>query len=124
MTNLLILKMLHADLEAFAAEAGGKVSASGTFVESLDLLAINPTGFLAIIEWQGEEAATEDEFTGVMRNDIGIYVAINAGTSANTATRAASSPRFKSILDQHLPGWPTHCNLLNRLPVRHEEWGR
>lgn len=100
MTNLLILKMLHADLEAFAADAGGKVSASGTFVESLDLLAVNPAGFLAIIEWQGEDAATEDEFTGVMRNDIGIYVAINAGIQAKPGAALWISPQGRTLLER------------------------
>ncbi len=31
--------------------------------------------------------------------------------------------RFVAILDQFLPRWKSNRDLLNRLPVRHEEWG-
>jgi predicted metal-dependent hydrolase len=31
--------------------------------------------------------------------------------------------RFTDLLDRHLPDWQGRRDLLNRLPVRHEEWG-
>ena len=31
--------------------------------------------------------------------------------------------RFTDLLDRHLPDWQARRDLLNRLPVRHEEWG-
>jgi hypothetical protein len=30
--------------------------------------------------------------------------------------------RFVALMDQFLPGWPHRRELLNRLPVRHEDW--
>lgn len=30
--------------------------------------------------------------------------------------------RFKTLMSQHLPRWQHHRALLNRLPLRHEEW--
>jgi predicted metal-dependent hydrolase len=30
--------------------------------------------------------------------------------------------RFKALLNRHLPAWPRRRELLNRLPVRHEDW--
>jgi hypothetical protein len=32
------------------------------------------------------------------------------------------SARFVGLMDQHLPGWSQRRALLNRLPVRHEDW--
>jgi hypothetical protein len=32
--------------------------------------------------------------------------------------------RFVALMDQHLPGWRERRALLNRLPLRHEEWER
>jgi hypothetical protein len=31
--------------------------------------------------------------------------------------------RFIKLMDQHMPKWPSHRQLLNSLPVRHESWG-
>ena len=31
--------------------------------------------------------------------------------------------RFQSLMDRHLPTWRELRDRLNRLPVRHEEWG-
>ena len=31
--------------------------------------------------------------------------------------------RFVALMDRHLPGWPHRRDLLNRLPVRHDDWG-
>jgi predicted metal-dependent hydrolase len=31
--------------------------------------------------------------------------------------------RFTDLLDRHLPDWQSRRDLLNRLPVKHEEWG-
>jgi predicted metal-dependent hydrolase len=31
--------------------------------------------------------------------------------------------RFVCLMDQHLPAWQHRLEMLNRLPVRHEEWG-
>ncbi|WP_169973968.1 M48 family metallopeptidase [Tautonia rosea] len=33
------------------------------------------------------------------------------------------NPRFVSIMDAHMPQWRSLRDQLNRLPVRHEEWG-
>jgi predicted metal-dependent hydrolase len=30
--------------------------------------------------------------------------------------------RFAALMDGFLPGWPHRRELLNRLPVRHEDW--
>ncbi len=30
--------------------------------------------------------------------------------------------RFLALMDHHFPQWPEHRDLLNRLPVRHEDW--
>ena len=30
--------------------------------------------------------------------------------------------RFVALMDHHFPQWPEHRDLLNRLPVRHEDW--
>lgn len=30
---------------------------------------------------------------------------------------------FIDLMNRHLPGWPRHREWLNRLPVRHEDWG-
>lgn len=100
MNNVLILQTLHADLRAWAKPLGGEVSASGTFVESLDLLLQRPQGFLAIIEWQGEESASEDEFTGVVRSDLGIYVAINAGLAVKPGAALWLSEGGRTLLDR------------------------
>jgi hypothetical protein len=32
------------------------------------------------------------------------------------------NPRFVALMDQSLPGWTHRREMLNRLPVRHEEW--
>ena len=31
--------------------------------------------------------------------------------------------RFIKLMDQHMPKWKSHRQLLNSLPVRHENWG-
>ncbi|MFW5860561.1 MAG: metal-dependent hydrolase, partial [Planctomycetota bacterium] len=31
--------------------------------------------------------------------------------------------RFVAIMDHHMPHWRHHRDELNRLPVRHEQWG-
>jgi predicted metal-dependent hydrolase len=31
--------------------------------------------------------------------------------------------RFVALMDRHMPNWEVHRAALNRLPVRHEEWG-
>ena len=31
--------------------------------------------------------------------------------------------RFRDLMDQFMPQWQHHRNLLNQLPIRHEEWG-
>lgn len=31
--------------------------------------------------------------------------------------------RFIKLMDQHMPKWQSHRQLLNSLPVRHENWG-
>ena len=33
------------------------------------------------------------------------------------------SRRFADLLVRHLPDWQARRDLLNRLPVRHEDWG-
>ena len=30
--------------------------------------------------------------------------------------------RFVALMDQHLPHWQSCRDMLNRLPVRHEDW--
>jgi predicted metal-dependent hydrolase len=30
--------------------------------------------------------------------------------------------RFLALMDHHFPQWPVYRDLLNRLPVRHEDW--
>ena len=31
--------------------------------------------------------------------------------------------RFVALMDRHLPDWAHRRQVLNRLPVRHEDWG-
>lgn len=31
--------------------------------------------------------------------------------------------RFIALMDRHMPNWQSYRAALNRLPVRHEEWG-
>lgn len=100
MTNVAILRTLYDDLRSWAQPLGGEISASGTFVESMDLLATKPRGFLAIIEWQGEEAASDDEFTGVVRSDLGIYVAINPGLALKPGTALWLSEGGRTLLER------------------------
>lgn len=33
------------------------------------------------------------------------------------------SARFVALMDRHMPSWRIYRATLNRLPVRHEEWG-
>ncbi len=33
------------------------------------------------------------------------------------------SQRFLELMHRHMPKWPNYRNTLNRLPVRHEDWG-
>ena len=33
------------------------------------------------------------------------------------------NPRFLALMDRFMPNWKVHRQMLNRLPVRHEEWG-
>lgn len=32
------------------------------------------------------------------------------------------NPRFRTLMDLHLPAWQQHRAILNRLPVRQEKW--
>lgn len=34
----------------------------------------------------------------------------------------AHTDRFVALMDQHLPHWQQLRRMLNRLPVRHEDW--
>ncbi len=31
-------------------------------------------------------------------------------------------PRFVALMDELMPAWQAHRDLLNQLPVRHEDW--
>ncbi|MEI6035858.1 MAG: hypothetical protein WCS65_16450 [Verrucomicrobiae bacterium] len=100
MDNIAILQALYDDVQAYADAHGGQAAASGTFVESLEILSARPSGFLAVVEWQGEDAASDDEWAGVMRNDIGIYVAINAGLQAKPGAALWLSPSGRTLLER------------------------
>lgn len=32
------------------------------------------------------------------------------------------SERFKALLDAHMPQWPRYRDMLNNLPLAHEDW--
>jgi predicted metal-dependent hydrolase len=32
------------------------------------------------------------------------------------------TPRFMALMDKYMPKWQSHRDMLNKLPVRHEEW--
>jgi hypothetical protein len=80
-TNISILTHLHADLSAAVAADSGELSISGTYVETLEALAAAPRGYLCILEWLGEESVAEPNqaFLGIMRQELGIYLALNPG---------------------------------------------
>jgi len=100
MTNITILKAVYEDLASWALPLSGEVSASGTFVESMEVLLAKPTGFLVIIEWQGEESSTEDEWTGVMRCELGVYVAVNVGLQVKPGAGVWMSPAGRTLLER------------------------
>ena len=100
MTNITILQAVYSDLASWAGPLAGEVSASGTFVESMEVLLAKPTGFLVIIEWQGEEASTEDEWTGVMRAELGVYVAVNVGLQVKPGAGVWMSPAGRTLLER------------------------
>ena len=99
MENIEILQALHADLETYVEAQNGKLTISGTYVETLDLLAARPNGFLCIMEWLGEENPDEHGFIGVMNQEIGIYVAINAGLTLERGKALWASPGGKTLIE-------------------------
>lgn len=99
MENIEILQALHADLAPYVAAQHGDLSISGTYVETLDLLAAKPGGFLCIMEWLGEENPDDLGFVGVMSQEIGIYVSINPGLPAQRGKALWASPGGKTLLE-------------------------
>lgn len=97
--NLTFLRVLYSDLNAFAAPLGGKVSATGTYVETLELL-INPTGFLVILEWSGEENPAEQGDLGIVTQDIAVYVGINPGLPATSGKALWLSEGGRTLLER------------------------
>jgi hypothetical protein len=82
MENITILRAIHDDLQPFVeTQLKGKLSISGTYVETLDVLSVSQSGFLCIMEWLGEASTSEEgqPYVGVVRNEVGIYLAINPG---------------------------------------------
>ena len=35
---------------------------------------------------------------------------------------ASHNARFKALMSRYMPNWAVYRQMLNRLPVRHEEW--
>lgn len=99
MENIDILKALHDDLQPYVAEHKGTLTISGTYVETLDLLSASPSGFLAIMEWLGEENPDDQGFIGVMSQEIGIYVAMNPGLPMQRGQAIWASPGGKTLLE-------------------------
>lgn len=81
MSTLQILTLLHGDLDPFVSQHGGQLSVSGTYVETLEVLTAGPRGFLCILEWLGEDNPSDanQAYIGIMRQEIGIYIAIHPG---------------------------------------------
>lgn len=99
MENLAILQALHADLDTYVTAEKGQLTISGTYVETLDLLSANPSGFLCIMEWLGEENPDEQGYIGVMSQEIGIYVSINPGLPSQRGKALWTSPGGKTLLE-------------------------
>lgn len=100
MKNIDLLKVLAADLESFAADNSARLSLTGTYVESLDALAARPQGSLIILEWRGEENPDSDNDHGVMRHEIGIYIAMNTGLKLKQGDSLWASADGKSLLER------------------------
>jgi hypothetical protein len=49
-------------------------------------------------------------------------VSIGLGYAQFGVTRATEHERFMSLMEQFMPRWQSHRELLNRLPVRREKW--
>lgn len=83
-----ILRLVHRDLKPYVEDdLGGRLSVSGTYVETLEVLTTGPRGFLCIMEWLGEDSFAEDNqpYIGVVRFELGIYVAVNPGINGGGA---------------------------------------
>jgi hypothetical protein len=100
MKNIDLLKVLAADLESYASDNNARLSISGTYVESLDALAARPSGSLIILEWRGEENPDPDNDFGVVRHEIGIYIAMNTGLKLKTGESLWASADGKSLLER------------------------
>ena len=98
MENIAILQALHADLADYVTAQKGELAISGTYVETLDLLSAKPSGFLCVMEWLGEENPDEQGISGVMSQEVGIYVAINPGLPAQRGQALWASPGGKTLL--------------------------
>ncbi len=102
MDNIDILQALHADLAPYVATHKGQLSVSGTYVETLDALSVTPQGFLVILEWLGEETTAEinQAYIGVMRQEIGIYVAHQPGLPLKQGEGLWLTPGGKTLLER------------------------
>jgi predicted metal-dependent hydrolase len=47
------------------------------------------------------------------------YIVLHEMAHLHESTHNA---RFTALMDQYMPKWQSHRDVLNRLPVRHEEW--
>lgn len=97
-----ILRIVHRDLDPFVKDLGGRLSVSGTYVETLDLLMTGPRGWLCILEWLGEESLAEDNqpYIGIVRFEMGVYVAVNPGRPGEPGAGLWLSETGRTLLDR------------------------
>lgn len=100
MDNVSLLLALHADLAPFVAAKKGKLLVSGTYVETIEILGATPNGFLCIIEWLGEENPDPENDLGVVRQEIGLYLAINPGLTLNKGEVLWLSENGKTLIER------------------------
>lgn len=103
MDNTTILRALYHDLQPLVETTlKGKLSISGTYVETLDVLAVSQSGFLCIMEWLGEASISPEDqpYVGGVRNEVGIYLAINPGLPIKKGQALWLSDTGYSLLDR------------------------
>jgi len=101
MENIDLLLTLHGDLKPFIeATHKGKLTVSGTYVETIDVLSVSPASFLCILEWLGEEAQDPENDLGIARQEIALYLAINPGLAIKKGEVLWLSENGKTLLER------------------------
>ncbi len=104
-----VLRRIRDDLADWAQSAGARVALAADPLESLELLAANPSGLLVAVHWEGEETVGEQP-GGLLATTHQIAVSVaapmpptreaNAGLIRPTPERAALLDRVAAARDR------------------------